>query len=173
MSTSAQYPIQRWDVVQLDATSNTQFPMIYITPDTAFVEQARLTGYVVELEIQGTGKRYDGKKVRGTVDRSANIPSCRPNYYAKTGQFVITLELVWDGYPAKGNLGSIKLLNQSFLPVGEVPMPPEIPKSKPPPSKTNTTTKPKNNFGTLGLVLLVSFIAIIIMALMYSAYRNK
>jgi hypothetical protein len=55
-------------------------------------------------EISGTGMGYDTTvKIPGVVNRSSDVPNCRPNYYKKTGQYVVTLDCPWVGYPPKNN----------------------------------------------------------------------
>jgi hypothetical protein len=58
-------------------------------------------------EIEGTGTVYDGKKIPGVVDKSCFVPNCRPNFFDKTGYYVITLHASWYGYPEPHKLGSV------------------------------------------------------------------
>lgn len=121
-----QYPIKRWDPVMFGGSGLTIFPMVYIEPDTEFIDYIRKNNYKITIGIQGTGKTYDGKKVSGTVDRSAVTPDCRPNYYVKTGLYVITLDTPWEGYPLPSSLGRIELLDINGKPAGTTPQPPPI-----------------------------------------------
>ncbi len=126
-----QYPIKRWDPVQFSSSKLAIFPMIYIEPDAEFISYIRKNNYKITVGIEGTGKSYDGRKLRGTVDRSSVTPSCRPNYYVKTGLYVITLEAPWEGYPLPTSLGRIELLDMDGLPAGSPQQPPPI-KDTPP-----------------------------------------
>ena len=103
------YPIERWDVVQFD-NSIIKYPMIYIKPDSAFLDFAGAHDYKVVAVISGTGRDYDGPHISGVVEGSGNVPNCRPNYYAKTGYYVITLDSSWSGYPYPTQLGSVSFL---------------------------------------------------------------
>jgi hypothetical protein len=99
------YDIMRWDVVMFK-NSVTQNPMIYIKPDEAFLEFARLNNYTVMVQIKGTGTIYDDKLIAGIVNESSNVPNCRPNFFDKTGYYVITLYSDWYGYPESDKLYS-------------------------------------------------------------------
>ena len=37
--------------------------------------------------------------MKGNVSKSCDVPNCRPNYYADTGTWTITLDFPWIGYP--------------------------------------------------------------------------
>ena len=101
----SEYKIQRWDIV-MSGSSNVQAPMIYVKPDTAFLQFVRENNFAVVCNINGTGTMYDGKQIPGTVSESANVPSCRPNFFKKTGWYVIKLWSDWYGYPEHDKLGS-------------------------------------------------------------------
>ncbi len=101
------YKIHRWDVV-MSGSSNVQAPMIYLEPDTAFMQFARENNFAVVCTISGTGTVYDGKQIPGVVSQSADVPSCRPNFYAKTGLYVVRLWANWYGYPHPDNLGVVE-----------------------------------------------------------------
>lgn len=103
----SQYNIERWDVVMFN-NSVTKVPMIYVKPDLTFLDFIRNNNYAVMCEISGTGTIYDGKKIPGVVDKSCYVPNCRPNFYDKTGFYVITLVANWYGYPNDGNMGEVK-----------------------------------------------------------------
>jgi hypothetical protein len=100
------YKIHRWDVV-MSGSSNVQAPMIYLEPDTTFMQFARENNFAVVCTISGTGTVYDGKQIPGVVSQSADVPSCRPNFYAKTGLYVVRLWANWYGYPHPDNLGMV------------------------------------------------------------------
>lgn len=101
------YQINRWDVV-IFGNNNTRVPMIYIKPDLTFLNFIKENKYAVVCEISGTGQVYDGKKIPGMVYESSYIPSCRPNFFNKTGYYVITLWSNWYGYPEPGKEGVVK-----------------------------------------------------------------
>lgn len=110
----SQYKIERWDVILTDTTIKT--PMIYIKPDLTFVNFARANNWAVICEIEGTGTVYDGKKIPGVVDKSAYVPNCRPNFYDKTGYYVITLWADWFGYPEGDKLGNVVFSGLKAMP---------------------------------------------------------
>lgn len=101
-----QYKIERWDAVMF-GNSITKVPMIYVKPDTDFLEFVRENNYNIICEISGTDSPYDGKHIPGIVDKSCNVPNARPNYYEKTGYYVITLRDEWYGYPTPEKMGTV------------------------------------------------------------------
>jgi hypothetical protein len=96
------YKIDRWNSVIPPGNIN-PFPMIYVTPDKNFADYAEENNYTVIVNIEGTGKIYDGKSMVGIIDSSAYFPSYRPNFYNEKGYFVITLYSQWRGYPTQDN----------------------------------------------------------------------
>lgn len=102
-----EYDIQRWDVVLCNGH---RLPMIYITPDVPFLEYAEDNNYKANLTVKDTKTVYDGKHMTGLINQSTYVPNCRPNFYSKTGYYVITLDSSWNGYPQPGNLGKIILV---------------------------------------------------------------
>jgi hypothetical protein len=100
------YKIHRWDVV-MSGNSNVQAPMIYVEPDTTFLQFARENNFAVVCTISGTDTMYDGKQIPGIVSLSADVPSCRPNFYTKTGLYVVRLWANWYGYPHPEKLGDV------------------------------------------------------------------
>jgi len=102
-----EYDIKRWDVVLFN-NSITQVPMIYFKPDLDFLAFARVNNYAVMATINGTGTEYDGHKIPGVVSTSCAVPNNRrPNYFEKTGYYVVTLHSNWYGYPDPKHLGSV------------------------------------------------------------------
>jgi hypothetical protein len=102
-----EYDIKRWDAV-LFGNSEAQVPMIYIKPDIDFLSFARVNNYAVMATINGTGTQYDGHKIPGVVSTSCAIPgNRRPNYFKKTGYYVVTLQSNWYGYPDPKHLGTV------------------------------------------------------------------
>jgi hypothetical protein len=102
----SKYKIHRWDVV-MSGSSNVQAPMIYVEPDTTFLQFARENNFAVVCTVSGTDTMYDGKQIPGVVSLSADVPSCRPNFYAKTGLYVVRLWANWYGYPHPEKLGDV------------------------------------------------------------------
>ena len=105
----SEYKIYRWDVV-ISGNSNQQVPMIYIKPDLTFLEFIRKNNFTVVCKINGTATLYDGKIINGIVATSADTPSCRPNFFEKTGFYVVKLTANWYGYPHPDNLGNVKFI---------------------------------------------------------------
>jgi hypothetical protein len=101
-----QYKIERWDAVMF-GNSITKSPMIYIKPDITFLQFIRDNKYAVMCNITGTNTIYDGKMIPGIVDKSCYVPNPRPNFFKKTGLYVITLMATWNGYPDMNNLGTV------------------------------------------------------------------
>lgn len=106
MSTSY-YSIQSWNPVMAGATL-VQYPAIYIIPDTAFLEFARNNEFRVACKISGTNTSYDGQTYIGYINKSSNFPNCRPNFFAQTGLYIITLDTHWTGYPYSDSLGAVE-----------------------------------------------------------------
>ena len=103
------YEIKRWDGV-LFGNSITKVPMLYIEPDLNFLTYAKDNDYTINISISNTGGVYDLKNVVGTVNKSSDIPNCRPNFFEKTNLYVITLYAEWNGYPPIDQLGTINVI---------------------------------------------------------------
>lgn len=101
------YPILRWDVISRDNV--TMRPIIYIKPDLSFLEFVKANNNVIACEIQGTDTVYDSRKIIGIVDKSCNVPNCRPNFFNKTGLYVIILDIDWFSYPLYNKQGSVRI----------------------------------------------------------------
>lgn len=102
-----QYDIARWDAVMYK-NSLTQVPMIYFKPDIELLEYFTKNNYAVAVQITGSESMYDGKVIPCVVDRSCNVPSCRPNFCEATGYYVASLWSNWYGYPKK--LGKVSFI---------------------------------------------------------------
>jgi hypothetical protein len=100
------YNIKRWDPVTSDGDDIK--PMIYIEPDITFLEFVKANNFNVLCEISGTDTCYDKNMIVGIVNKSSNVPNCRPNFYNKTGLYVITLDTTWVDYPKFEKLGTVK-----------------------------------------------------------------
>jgi hypothetical protein len=101
------YKIHRWDAV-ISGNSIHQRPMIYIKPDISFMEFIEENDFKVICEIEGTNMPYDNHKILGFVDKSCRVPNCRPNFFAQTNYYVVTLTSDWHGYPTEENMGVVK-----------------------------------------------------------------
>jgi hypothetical protein len=87
------YKIERFDVAMFGIN---KIPIIYIKP---YVDVLEFSNYLIKCEINGTGKEYDGKKIPYIINSSEEVPSKRPNFFKKTGLYVVTLLCNWYGYP--------------------------------------------------------------------------
>ena len=104
------YPIKRWSV-GLTGNSVTRTPLIFVEPDPKFLETARTNNFVVKCQVKNTNTIYDKHSITGIVNQSSNIPNCRPNFFAKTGLYVIRLLSNWYGYPNENNKGIVEISN--------------------------------------------------------------
>ena len=102
------YSIMRWDAVISSTNSNNYVPMIYIKPDKDFLQLIKRNKNVIKADISGTNMIYDLKPIAGIVSPSSLTPNCRPNYFDKTGYYVVTLVSNWYGYPDPQYLGNVK-----------------------------------------------------------------
>ena len=94
------HEIKRWDAVICN--NNNQAPMLYVIPDRFLMEFFRVNKYSVFCEILYTESEcYDNQIISGVVNNSAYTPNCRPNFFADTNMYVITLNMNWNGYPPK------------------------------------------------------------------------
>jgi len=103
-----QFKIVRWDAI-IYASDMTPRPALYIVPDIEFLNMARENNYKIRVGISKTSSNYDGI-IEGTVYTSSNVPNCRPNYFAATGEYVVILNGSWLGYPP--NDGECIFLNR-------------------------------------------------------------
>lgn len=106
-----EYKIERFDVVMF-RNSITKVPLIYIKPDSEFLEFVKKNHNAVECEINNTGTIYDGKKIPGVVDKSSNVPSRRDNFFNDTGLYVVSLWADWYGYPEHSSNGKVKFFGR-------------------------------------------------------------
>lgn len=96
---STTYKIHRWDPILLNNSVN-PIPIIYIKPDKALIEFAKINDNVLAVNINGSDSIYDNKKIFGQFKPSYEVPNCRCNYFHKTGFFVIILSTSpWYSYP--------------------------------------------------------------------------
>lgn len=104
----SEYPIERWDVI-IGNDASVKYPLIYIKPDSKFIEFVKNVNGAVVAEIGETGLAYDTNKVLGTVSTSEVVPNFRPNFFKKTGYYVIQLQSPWYGYPHPDTLGNVRI----------------------------------------------------------------
>lgn len=93
-----EYKIERFDVILNGGNNNTKLPIIYIKPDSEFLEFAKKNNYILGCKIKNSGI-YDSKVVVGLLN--TNFLK-RPNFLNKTGLCVLTLLVKWNGYPEYG-----------------------------------------------------------------------
>lgn len=97
--------ILRWDAV-IPGSRCEPKPMVYVEPDLILLEYIQQNkGKQILVSIQNSNSFYDNTSYFAVIDKSANVPSCRPNFYEFTQLYVITLDTPWMGYPENnGNL---------------------------------------------------------------------
>jgi hypothetical protein len=156
-----EYKIERWDALSLGDPTGIR-PAVYITPDVRFLDFIKNQQYKVRCLIRGTGLEYDNKVVFGTVDRSSDVPNCRPNYYDKTGRYIITLHAPWVQYPLPDALGAIS------FPDMEVIMGP-LAKSK---MRSANSSEMSGGDIIISIFIIGAFIAGIIMAKFFIPYAK-
>jgi hypothetical protein len=94
-----EYKIERFDAILNGGTSNTKLPIIYIKPDSEFLEFAKKNNYIVGCKIKNSRTIYDDKVLVGLLN--TNFLK-RPNFFNKTGLCTLTLLVQWNGYPEYG-----------------------------------------------------------------------
>lgn len=94
------YKILAWSASKLKNDYNPS-PIIYIYPDDNLKKYIYDNKDIIHFVIKDSDSVYDNKKYMGVVSKSENIPCYRPNYYSITGQYVITLNSYWNGFPSK------------------------------------------------------------------------
>jgi hypothetical protein len=109
-----EYKILRWDAI-LTGNSITRVPIIYIKPDIEFIEYMKRNDFMIMCKIQGTCTIYDNKLIAGIVNKSCEVPNCRPNFYTETGSYIITLMATWNGYPECNKLGTVSFIGLEDL----------------------------------------------------------
>lgn len=103
--------ILKWDVDFGNTTSggrNTYVPFVTIQPNLHFLSTAKANDNIVYVEVSDSGI-YDGV-YRAVLEPTSNLPNPRPNFFAATGAYALTLiDADWDGYPPNGALGKVKI----------------------------------------------------------------
>jgi len=167
------YKIHRWDVV-LFGSSNTKVPMIYIKPDLELLEFIKANSYVIACTINDTGTIYDGKTIPGIVNVSCNVPNCRPNFCAKTGLYVITLQADWYGYPDPNTLGNVNFSGMKLptIPTSTLLASPTETEQKNPKKKNTTKTALCVGKGLTLIQAGIVFGILMFLLLLYILYRE-
>lgn len=96
MSQDFSFNIERWGSV-MNASSINPRPIVYFKPDLDVLNFFQANNNFVRVVITGTNTSYDNTAFNGVVDSSADIPACRPNFFDKTGWYVVTLDSDWNG----------------------------------------------------------------------------
>ena len=112
---SNEYKIERWDVVQ-DERTNIKRPILYILPHKSLIDFAKLNNDSLYITMRGTGiECYDGIKLKASLVSSSIYPNNRPNFFERTGYYVIVLkDTIWLGYPKM--LGAVIFEGKIVLP---------------------------------------------------------
>jgi hypothetical protein len=100
------FEIKRWDAV-ISGENSIPKPLIYIEPTLEFLDFVKRSNNFIKVRIANTGSDYDDKEYFAIVDKSAFLPSCRPNFYNKTGWYTLTLRSFWNGYPQSNGIVTI------------------------------------------------------------------
>jgi hypothetical protein len=112
MSTTSHYKIQSWIPV-MSGSNIIQYPAIYIQPDIPFLEFAKNNEFRVACKISGTNTVHDNNTYIGYINQSGNFPNYRPNFFAQTGLYIVTLDTNWEGYPIESN-GTVEFFGNNL-----------------------------------------------------------
>jgi hypothetical protein len=146
----SEYKIERWDVVY-DYKTNTKRPILYILPDEVLVEFAKINVESLYITMTGTGiECYDNIKLKANLVSSAIYPNDRPNFFEKTGYYVILLkDTIWLGYPNmlgkvtfEGKVNLIKPVYDDKKETQNIPSPTQMYTPNP---STNPSANPSAN----------------------------
>lgn len=100
------YEIQSWNSV-IPKGSTFPLPMIYIKPDSSFIDYAKKNNWQVLVKITDSDSPYEGNEFYATIDSSGYFPNFRPYFYNDKGYFTVTLLSQWRGYPKEKNGNAI------------------------------------------------------------------
>ena len=92
------YKIKRWDGVLFGNSVNVT-PIIYVKPDDNLLQFAKENNDTLLIKIKRTSSIYDNKFVSAILRKSVDVPNCLPNFFKKTGYYVLILKAEWHGYP--------------------------------------------------------------------------
>ena len=113
MANEKNYEIIRWDIVQ-DHCSNRLKPAIYFTPDMKAKEFADLNSNKVRVKISDDVNPYGGAVYWATIDKSMNIPNCRPNFFDATGFYIAELDTDFSLFPE--TMGNFSFMEDVIIP---------------------------------------------------------
>lgn len=106
-----QLDILKWNVDFGNTTSggrNNYVPFVIVQPTLGWLAQAKANDNILYVEITDSGI-YDGG-YRAVLEPTSSIPNPRPNFFAATGTYALTLvDAVWSGYPPNGALGKVRI----------------------------------------------------------------
>lgn len=94
------YKIILWSASKLNGDYNSS-PILYIKPDKSLMKYISSNNYKIKFKIINTNSVYDNQMYSGIVSTSEQVPCYRPNYFEQTGQYVITLDAYWKGFPPR------------------------------------------------------------------------
>lgn len=172
------YPIESWNSV-IPKGNTFPFPMIYIKPDSNFIDYAKENSWQVLVTIENTESIYDNKQYYAVIDSSGYFPNYRPYFYNKEGFMTLTILSYWDGYPKNnGNVIIQGLKGPDKLTI-KPPAPYEAPKPLPwlfPWEEMYGDSKKTKKTGLTDTQITILFLSILIIfcGLMYmSSKKNK
>ena len=180
--TLKKYEIIQWDAIIID-NEYIQRPIVYIKPDTDFLQFISDSNFTVACKISNTGLEYDNyKTIYGKVNKSAYIPNYRPDFFEANGLYVITLLAEWNGYPEQHKQGIIVFagINNPEIKDIKFPIPEDIvlensinepiTNNEDDANNVNTDVVDENVNYTSGLIVSISFTILIIIVLIYFMY---
>jgi len=158
------YNIERWDAV-LFRNGTDPVPIIYVKPDDKLLKFASDNKDALLVKINNPSSIYGGKSIYGVFAKSSEIPNCRPNFFKKTGLYVIVLQAGWYGYP--DCLGTCEIFGLQGGVDAEEPNSPEL-KTVPGVSsleKFKESYKGSYSYGMKNPALILVFVGIILLFL--------
>jgi hypothetical protein len=180
------YQIMRWDGII--SSSDLPLPSISFIPNNELLNQLEANkNNRIQITISGTNSRYDDTWL-GIIDCSANVPSCRRNFYDASQYWVITLlqnsenqSATWQGPPSNygtftivnGVYKSYQNLNDYKTPLNKAPVvTPKISPTKPKATTSeNNNGNKKNNLDMIIWVIIILIIIAIISS--FFAYKQS
>lgn len=100
-----EFPVYSWSGILLPERVEAS-PLVYIKPTKELIDYAGGVDFVLDVVVRETDSPYDGPQ-RAVLDTSLLVPDYRPNFYNKTGFYVLVLDRPWKGYPRK--LGKVEV----------------------------------------------------------------
>ncbi len=107
------YKIVRWDAVLNDCTIIPK-PFIYFYPDLELLEFLKRNNFRIRVTIHGSNSAYDGGSIWAIAKKSTFAAGCRPNFFEGTELWVLTLDVMWNGYPK--SLGNFTVIRGPVVP---------------------------------------------------------